>query len=213
MPTVTVLAGPNGAGKSWFSDFLVEVGFISITPINTDALKEQIDTNLLPHDPLRYEKSIRKETDKIFIQLLQSAIHKHEDFAFESNLRTDQLSCLSYFENAGYEINLIYIWLDGIEISKERVNARVNEGGHLVGDRSIVGNFNEGLRNLDLSVSDNHWNHVYLIDNSKTAKAKEDSMSLLIEIDNGEIITLSNNFFTPEREKHLPLMCDFIRNK
>ncbi len=50
MPTVTVLAGPNGAGKSWFSDFLVEAGFISTVPINIDALKEQIDSTLLPHD-------------------------------------------------------------------------------------------------------------------------------------------------------------------
>ncbi len=159
---------------------------------------------------MRYEKAIRKETDKIFIELLQTAITNNEDFAFESNLREDQLSCLRYFEEANYEIDLVYLWLDSISLSKERVESRVIQGGHLVGNRSIQANFNEGLHNLDLSVSDNHWHHLYLIDNSTDVYEVEDSMNLLLEMENGEILNLSEDFFSEEREKYLPLTCKLI---
>jgi len=37
------------------------------------------------------------------------------------------------FEEAGYEINLVFLWLNDLSKSFKRVEKRVAEGGHQVG--------------------------------------------------------------------------------
>jgi predicted ABC-type ATPase len=207
-PTLTVLAGPNGAGKSYFSDYFVQTNLISTQPVNIDALEAQIDKSRIPNDPLRYGIEVIKAIDKVFQSLCQNAILNNNDFSFECNLRKDQLSSVNLFEQAGYQINIIYIWLDNIAISEERVNLRVSEGGHPVGLESIKRNFKEGLQNLDLSVAENHWNHVYIIDNSKDIKHKGNPLSLLIEIDNKKVIQISSEFLSKNRQVFLPKICN-----
>lgn len=211
-PTLTVLAGPNGAGKSYFSDFFVQTNLVSTQPINIDALEEQIDKSRIPNDPLRYGTEVIKAIDKIFQSLCKNAILKNEDFSFECNLRKDQLSSVNLFEQAGYQINLIYIWLDSITISQERVSLRVSEGGHPVGLESIKRNYQEGIQNLDFSVAESHWGHIYIIDNSKNIKHKGNPLSLLIEIDNKKVIQISNDFLSKNRQILLPKICNNFLN-
>jgi len=212
-PTLTLLAGPNGAGKSYFSNFFVEAGFISTLPINIDALEERVDKSRLPDDALRFERKLKEEIDKVFNELCHEAIDNQRDFAFECNLRLGQLKCVSSFEKAGYRINIIYIWLDSIEISEQRVRVRVSEGGHLVGLESIKINFYEGVNNFDLSVTEGNWDHVYLIDNSKDVKSKGDPLSLLLEMNDHQIVHCSDNFFTSQRKKLLPSICNLLEMK
>jgi len=212
-PTLTLLAGPNGAGKSYFSNFFVEAGFISTLPINIDALEERVDKSRLPDDAMRFERKLREEIDKVFNELCREAIDNKRDFAYECNLRLDQVYCVNSFEKAGYRINIIYIWLDSIEISEQRVQVRVSEGGHLVGLESIKTNYYEGLKNFDPSVSEGNWDHVYLIDNSKDVKSKGDPLSLLLEMNDHQIVHCSDNFFASQRQKLLPGICNLIERK
>jgi predicted ABC-type ATPase len=107
MPVLTVLAGPNGAGKSYFSGFFLETGWITTQPVNIDALESYVDPSRIPNDPMRYERCLEEQVNKIFNELCHEAILNERNFSFESNLRLDQLGCVNFFDRANYEINLI----------------------------------------------------------------------------------------------------------
>ena len=126
------------------------------------------------------------------------------DFAFECNLREEQVKYLSLFDEAGYEINLVYLWLDKIEISFNRVNYRVSKGGHYVGKDSIIRNYNEGLKNLD-KYFDN-WNNVYIIDNSMdiTELNEKANLPLILYIHNGKVLYVSNEISKETLESNFP---------
>jgi predicted ABC-type ATPase len=211
--TLTLLAGPNGAGKSFYTSFFVDNGYISVTPINIDALEEYVDDEKLPYDTMRYGVKLKREIDRVFNKLCDIAIEKNEDFCFECNLRDDQLGCVNKFHHAGYNINLIYIWLDSIELSKERVSIRVNEGGQPVGIESIKENFIEGASNLDLSLSNGDWSRAYVIDNSRNASENGNTLMLLLEAEKDRLVRISNDFCSESRKKYLPLLCSKIRNQ
>ena len=128
MPTLTLIAGPNGAGKTCFSSHFVKQGLLNVMPVNIDGLENSIDENKLPNDFLRYERERRREIDRIFKESCNYAIEKQADFSFECNLRKNQVQNVGLFENAGYKLNLIYLWLDNVELSEKRVQKRVKEG-------------------------------------------------------------------------------------
>jgi predicted ABC-type ATPase len=211
-PVLTLLAGPNGAGKSFYTSFFVDSGYISVTPINIDALEKYVDEAKIPYDTMRYGVKLKKEIDRVFNKLCDIAIENKEDFCFECNLRDDQLICINKFQEAGYRINLIYIWLDSIELSKERVSIRIKEGGQPVGNDSIVANFNEGLANLDQSLYNGDWNRAYVIDNSRDADEKGNTLMLLLEMEKDKVVNISNDFFSESRKKYFPLLCGKISN-
>jgi len=52
------------------------------------------------------------------------------------------------FRNAGYEIHLIFMGLNSIEESIQRVEQRVRLGGHKVAEPSIRYNYEHGFKNL-----------------------------------------------------------------
>ena len=201
-PIVTVIAGPNGAGKTSLQSLLRQVSLVNCNVLNIDALAIDLDT--IPNDPLRYPIELAKRTDKKFKELCERAILERIDFAFECNLREEQVKYLSLFDEAGYEINLVYLWLDKIEISFNRVNYRVSKGGHYVGKDSIIRNYNEGLKNLD-KYFDN-WNNVYVIDNSMdiTELNEKANLPLILYIHEGNILYVSNEISEETLESNFP---------
>ncbi len=49
----------------------------------------------------------------------------------------------------GYDTNMIYLTLNDVDHSIDRVKQRVSTGGHFVDENSIRFNFEEGLKNLE----------------------------------------------------------------
>lgn len=201
-PTVTVIAGPNGAGKTSLQSLLRQVNLINCNVVNIDALT--IDLSTIPEDPLRYTQQLAKRTDKKFKELCEYAIQQRNDFAFECNLREEQVKYLRLFDKAGYEINLIYFWLNDIQISYNRVKSRVLKGGHFVGKESIEINFNEGLKNLDECYDG--WHNVYVLDNSKDSELllEKAKLILVMYIMNGQVLYLSNSISQDVLSKNFP---------
>jgi predicted ABC-type ATPase len=208
-PIVTVIAGPNGAGKTSLQSLLRQASLVNCNVLNIDALAIDLDT--IPNDPLRYPIELAKRTDKKFKELCERAILERIDFAFECNLREEQVKYLSLFDEAGYEINLVYLWLDKIEISFNRVNYRVSKGGHYVGKDSIIRNYNEGLKNLD-KYFDN-WNNVYIIDNSMdiTELNEKANLPLILYIHNGKVLYVSNEISEEILESNFPTIFKAIQ--
>lgn len=89
---------------------------------------------------------------------------------------------------------------------------RISEGGHVVGDESIIENFKQGLKNLDDSVAELNWDHVYLVDNSKDLKSKGDVLTLLLEIEKDNIIQISETLLSETIQKQLPRTTNLIQD-
>ena len=186
------------------------MGILTVEPVNIDALANSIDENKLPDDILRYNKVRAKELDRIFTERCKEAINANDDFAYECNLREDQQKNIPLFNEAGYELVLIYIWLDNIGISKRRVEKRVAHGGHHVGEESIRENYTAGLKSLDSRFRD-HWDEIYIFDNSIDINFQDSNeievFPLLLHIKNEEIQYRSDLIFQKENiANKLPLI-------
>ena len=70
-------------------------------------------------------------------------------FAIETTLasKTYKNTILTAREK-GYNITLVYFWLNNVELAKERVKNRVKEGGHNIDNQVIERRYYAGIKNL-----------------------------------------------------------------
>jgi predicted ABC-type ATPase len=164
MASLTILAGPNGAGKTRNTDLLLSENLIPSFPVDLDLLVAQAIDDL-PHSFYGADAWLAKSVDKLFYSYCLEAIATGSDFCYECNFRKDQLKYVGIFEDAGYDLNVIYFVLNNIDQSLERVKYRVNhQNGRNVDFLSIKENFLQGLSNLDNHFQD--FNRVVIIDSS-----------------------------------------------
>jgi predicted ABC-type ATPase len=202
MPTLTVLAGPNGAGKSVFSEFLLNRSFLTVKPYNLDVINWSNISDYLSGNVYSMDNEIAKLKHKAFTKACENAINENNDFSFECNLRKSQLINVNLFEQANYKLNLIYIFLDDIQTSYDRVKHRVDvQKGNFVDNESIKHNFENGLKNLDKSFND--WDSVVLFDNSKNIdlNSKDWDFKLCLSSVNN-VINYINEVFPPDSLKN-----------
>ena len=141
MPTCWIIAGPNGAGKTTFAmEYLPKVAAYPHF-INADL----IAAGLSPFSP---ERELIAAC-RIFLQEIDERIRDREDFAFETTLsgRT-YLRLIKRLRAEKWQIELIYLALPSIEMSKLRVAERVAHGGHNIPARDIERRFPRSLHNL-----------------------------------------------------------------
>lgn len=122
MPRCLIIAGPNGAGKTTFArDFLPRDALTRF--INTDL----IAAGLSPLDP----SSAQLTAGRVFLSEVDRVSASRTDFAFESTLSgLTLISRLRRIQAGDYTIEIIYLKLDDVRISLERIAARVRAGGH-----------------------------------------------------------------------------------
>ena len=71
------------------------------------------------------------------------------DFAFETTLAARTFApFLRKCQKNGYQINLIYFWLDSPSLAIERVARRVETGGHNIPVEVIRRRYDRGRKNL-----------------------------------------------------------------
>ncbi len=141
MPTCRIIAGPNGAGKTTFAlEYLPKVVHCAHF-INADLIAAGIS----PFSPERELMS----ASRIFLREIENCIQKDRDFSFETTLsgRT-YLRLIKRLRHAGWHVELIYLALPSIEMSKARVLERVKHGGHDIPLRDIERRFSRSLYNL-----------------------------------------------------------------
>ncbi len=141
MPTCWIIAGPNGAGKTTFAlSYLPEVAGCTHF-VNADL----IAAGLSPLAPARELLA----AGRIFLQEINERITKHEDFAFETTLAgRGHLKLIHRLKKEGWLVELIYLALPSIEMSKMRVAERVSHGGHDIPLKDIERRFPRSLQNL-----------------------------------------------------------------
>jgi predicted ABC-type ATPase len=142
-PTLTIIAGPNGSGKSTL----------------TRSIQESLDTPLI--DPDAEARKIRPEAPELAsvaggkqaIKLARNYVNNNQSFVVETTLSGNTyLKMMRDVKQKGWQINLIYIGIDNVEVNIDRVAQRVAQGGHNVPIEDIRRRYKRSLENLPIAL-------------------------------------------------------------
>ena len=128
-PKFWIVAGPNGSGKSSiYTDTEIDDFGGSVWIINPDILTARLQKI----ERLRPRAANIAAVTRIY-SWLEASIAVHQTIGVETVLSTEKYRALVLAAKAhGFEIRLIYILLNSLELSVERVRLRVGKGGHHV---------------------------------------------------------------------------------
>ena len=144
-PNLLVIAGCNGSGKStWSKDFLPT----SINIFDADKCKKEIYDSFSFDFELREQMSWNK-TYEIFKTRILKSIENKLDFAYETNFNYEPMHWANTFKESGFVTHLLFFSLKSIELAKERVLIRFQNGGHYVSDAEIASRYLDGFKNLN----------------------------------------------------------------
>ncbi len=140
-PRAIIIAGPNGAGKTTFArEFLPAEGNCP-TFINADLIAE----GLSPFRP----DLMALEASRLMLERIRQMAARREDFAIETTLAgRAYLRLIRTWQDAGYQVELMFLGLPSAELAIQRVRQRVEQGGHNVPEADIYRRFDRGLDNF-----------------------------------------------------------------
>ena len=141
MPTCWIIAGPNGAGKTTFAlEYLPLVAQCSRF-VNADLIAAGLS-------PLAPERELLAAS-RLFRREIDSCIQQRQDFAFETTLAgRSYLKLIHRLRAEAWQVELIYLALPSLEMSRLRVAERVSHGGHNIPLADIERRFGRSLANL-----------------------------------------------------------------
>ena len=134
-----ILAGGNGAGKTTFYEKLLAPKGIRL--VNADMIAKIIN----PNNPESVSYKAASLVDKIREKFLYQSI----TFCFETVFsHVSKIDFVAKAKANSYEIILIYIHLDTLELNEARVYQRVTEGGHNVPVAKIHSRIPRTIKNI-----------------------------------------------------------------
>ena len=138
---VVVVAGPNGAGKSTSAPYLLR-GRLGVTEfVNADVIARGL-SGFAP-------EAVAIEAGRIMLARMKTLQQRGVSFAFETTLASRQVAArIATWVDAGYECDLVFLWLPSLEIAVARVAERVRAGGHDVPEETIRRRYERGLMNF-----------------------------------------------------------------
>lgn len=141
MPECYIIAGPNGAGKSTFATEFLPNHVQCVNFINPDLIAR----GLSPFDPdLAFVRAAR-----LVIEQIHSRIQNRDDFGFETTLAgRSYLSLVKSLIVQGYDVHMFYLWIPSPELGLQRIQQRVQAGGHDVPEADVRRRYRRTLRNL-----------------------------------------------------------------
>nr|WP_315138861.1 zeta toxin family protein [uncultured Capnocytophaga sp.] len=159
LPKLYIIAGCNGAGKTTASFTILPEILGCKEFINAD----EIAKGLSPFQP----ESVAMQAGRIMLARMDELLQKGETFAFETTLATKSYKQkIEWAQANGYEVTLLFFWLDSPNIAKERVAQRVAEGGHNIPLETIERRYYNGIANL-FAIYIDMVDICYIFDNSE----------------------------------------------
>jgi len=150
-----LLAGGNGAGKTTF--YRLQLEPLGMPFVNADILAKQLH----PDQPEQYSY----EAAKIAEVIRQRFLRDGRTFCFETVF--SHPSKIDFVANAkalGYEIVLVFIHLEQVQLNLARIVQRKSKGGHSVPDEKVKARIPRVLQLVKLVLP--LCDQVYLLDNS-----------------------------------------------
>ena len=127
-----IIAGANGSGKTTFAKSFAQIHKMHF--INADEIAKELDPdNITKH---------QVKAGRIFFQELNKRLDGHNSFVIETTLSGKYL--VKYIKKAqanGFEVEMIYLFLEKPETNITRVAHRVLNGGHHVPKDDIIRRF------------------------------------------------------------------------
>jgi predicted ABC-type ATPase len=154
-PIIVAIAGPNGSGKSTF--FHAHLARAGLRFVNADDLARGLSIDAA-------------EAAQLANRIRQELVEQGESFVFEtvfSDPVGDKVDFLAKAAARGYTVALIFIGVDGAEISEQRVAMRVMQGGHDVPAEKLAARFPRTMKNLARAIR--RLPHVLVFDNTDLA--------------------------------------------
>ena len=136
-----IIAGCNGAGKTTASFTILPEMLDCKEFVNAD----EIARGLSPFQP----EKVSFKAGRIMLERITDLLESKENFAFETTLATKSYrSIISLARADGYNVTLLFFWLQTVNLAIERVKTRVLEGGHNIETEVIERRYKRGIKNL-----------------------------------------------------------------
>lgn len=160
MNRLFILSGCNGSGKTTASYSLLPDLLDCSEFVNSDEFAK----SLSPFDP----SAASVIASRYMLMKIKYLLSQKKDFIVETTLATRSLTnTIKEAQSLGYEVTLLYFWLNSVELAINRVKKRVESGGHNISEDVIRRRYIMGLRYFFEIYSPlcNRW---VLADNSKS---------------------------------------------
>lgn len=136
-----IIGGCNGAGKTTASYTVLPEILECREFVNAD----EIAKGLSPFNP----ESVAIEAGRLMLSRIRELLKANVSFSIETTLSTKSYqSLVSKAHQQGYQVKLIFFWLDSPETALKRVAQRVSEGGHNIPKDVIIRRYHAGINNL-----------------------------------------------------------------
>ncbi|WP_281639360.1 zeta toxin family protein [Capnocytophaga sputigena] len=184
-----IIAGCNGAGKTTASFTILPEVLDCKEFINAD----EIAKGLSPFQP----ESVAMQAGRIMLARMDELLQKGETFAFETTLATKSYKQkIEWAQANGYEVTLLFFWLDSPNMAKKRVAQRVAEGGHNIPLETIERRYHNGIVNL-FAIYIDMVDICYIFDNSEGRKeliAQKERHKDIVIYNNDKFNLMKNNY-------------------
>ena len=189
LPKLYIIAGCNGAGKTTASFTILPEVLGCKEFINAD----EIAKGLSPFQP----ESVAVQAGRIMLARMDELLQKGETFAFETTLATKSYKQkIEWAQANGYEVTLLFFWLDSPNMAKKRVAQRVAEGGHSIPSETIERRYYNGIANL-FAIYIDMVDICYIFDNSEGRKeliAQKERHKDIVIYNNDKFNLMKNNY-------------------
>ena len=151
-----LLAGGNGAGKSTF--YRLQLAPLGLPFVNADLIARE----LYPDAPEVHSYA----ASRVAAELRQRLLEEGRSFCFETVFsHPSKIDFVAQAKALGYEIVLVFIHLESVELNQARVAQRVSEGGHAVPADKVTARLPRLLGHVKTALM--LCDHVRLLDNSR----------------------------------------------
>lgn len=138
-----ILVGGNGAGKSTFYKRYLEP--LGLPFVNADRLAKMV----YPDAPEAHSYDAAKLAGQMRGVLLLSGV----SFCFETVYsHPSKIDFVAQAKALGYEVIMVVVHLQSIELNQARVAERVSEGGHSVPDDKVSSRIPRTLQHIKTSI-------------------------------------------------------------
>lgn len=140
-PVFTLIAGANGAGKSTFTSGNPET-FSPFPLLDPDSVTRPLSPSAT--SPIAAGREV--------LRLARRCLEQSESFTVETTLSgRNYLEMMIHARALGFEIVLIYIGTENVEINLQRIRQRVSAGGHDVPEADVRRRYRRSFDNLPLA--------------------------------------------------------------
>ena len=192
MKRLYVISGCNGAGKTTASYTILPEILECDEFVNAD----EIARGLSPFNP----NSTSIQAGRLMLSRIKLLLNKGENFAFETTLSTRSYTkFIAEAKSKGYNITLLFFWLNSEDLAVKRVQVRVEEGGHHIPEEVIRRRYNNGLSNFFKLYKPIVDDWIFINSSSKSYKIVAEGTRFDVEIRDRELWLLLKNQY--ERKK------------